>query len=461
MRRRTALTAFAVLLAALFACDRFSMPDSEYLYFEIVSPPEERVWYPEETMTIVFSEEIAPDTVAGAVTVSYEGDPVHGTTVTAAGSLLQIGGLLPDAKLTVTIKSGLKSADNKPLVEKSADGYATATQTFSRAIGPALPAVAKVIPGEHLRSRNIGVVFSTDISPASAIVTPQPTEMMVRGKMLLLSFETAPAQVTLSGIAATTRPGTGPDTTLSLTDTPPVAGEAEIITAPQDTSVTVSITGAGLVAALLDGDLALCEKECRFLLEELEPDASYDLDLTLYFTDRVETTTATITTLPPAPHIMISEVMHTPAGTPEKSWEFVELYNHGDLDFDLSLCTIDDNGDGAGEDPLIPLVENDLVVKPGEFALILGGGSQLHLSIDTHPHVYFVDDTTIADNGLTSTESVSIHCLTGEDKLQVAYYDGLFRKSTRGYSVVIDTAGRVCASAEPDGSPGALEQCAP
>ena len=459
MRRRTALITLAILCAALCACGRFSMPESEYLYFEIVSPPEEREWYPEETMTIAFSDDIAPDTVAGAVTVAYEGDPAHDTAVTASGDTLKIVGLLPDATLTVTIASGLKSTDNKPLVAKSDEGYAAATQAFTRAVGPALPAIAKVIPGEELRSRNIGVVFTTEISPSSAVVTPQPTTMTAQEKMLLLSFDKPPAQVTLSGIAATTRPGVGPDTTLSLTDTPPVSGDAQITTTPQDTTATIAIAATGLVAAILDGELALCEKECRFLLEGLDPDASYDLDLTLYFTDRVETTTHTVATLPPAPHLMISEVMHTPAATPEKSWEFVELYNHGDLDFDLSLCTIDDNGDGAGEDPLAPLVENDLVLKPGEFALILGGGSQLHLSIDTHPHIYFVDDTTIADNGLTSTESVSILCLTGEDKLQVAHYDGLFRKADRGYSVVIDTAGRVCASAEPDGSPGALESC--
>ncbi|HSA33567.1 MAG TPA: lamin tail domain-containing protein [bacterium] len=455
MRRRTALIA----LALLCACGRFSMPDSEYLYFEIVSPPEERVWYPEETMTIVFNGEIAPDTVPGAVVISYEGDPAHGSTVTAVDDTLRIAGLLPDATITVTIASGLKSTDNKPLVQKSEDGYATATQAFTRTIGPALPAVAKIIPGDHLRSRNIGIVFTTGIATDSAAVSPQPDGMTVQGNMLLLSFDTPPAQVTLSGIAATTRPGAAPDMTLSLTDTPPVSEDAEIATTPQDTTATVAIAATGLVAALLDGDLALCEKECRFLLEGLAPDASYDLDLTLYFTDRVETTTLAVATLPPVPHIMISEVMHTPAGTPEKSWEFVELYNHGELDFDLSLCTIDDNGDGAGEDPLTPLVENDLILQPGDFALILGGGSQLHLSIDTHPHIYFVDDTTIADNGLTSTESVSIHCLTGEDKLQVAHYDGLFRKADRGYSVVIDTTGRVCASAEPDGSPGTAESC--
>ena|GEM_PF-700732 len=457
MRRSVAL-----LLATLWccvACEKFSLPETKYEYFEVITSPEERVWYPEETLTFTFSAALDTGSLAEAVTIAYEGDPVHATVVTADGDKLLVSGLLADATLTLTIESALKSADHQPLVAKNDEGYGSEPQVFIFTVGPAFPAVAQVFPGETLRAENIALRFTGPVDCAKMTVTPKPVETVAQDDGLLLSFSSAPTKLIIAGLASPLRPGTLPDITLSFTDSAPASAEPTVTETILDSAVSFTIEGDGLVAAALDDALAVCDGDCTLTRDGLTAGTDYSFDITLYLTDGTTTVTRNVSTLPPAPHIMISEVMHTPAGEPEKNWEFVELYNFGTLDFDLTTCTLDDRADGAGEDPLVPLVEGDVILKPGEYAIILGSESTLHLTIDTDPHVYFVDDTTLADGGLTSTESLQINCIVNEAISREAFYDGLFKGADRGQSVVIDTQGRACASAEQGGTPGAAESC--
>ncbi|HOW51277.1 MAG TPA: lamin tail domain-containing protein [bacterium] len=457
MRRPVAF--LIATLCCYVACEKFSLPKDEYTYFEVIASPEERVWYPEETLSFTFSAALDTGSLGDAVTIAYEGDPVNTTAVTADGDRLLVNGLLPDATLTITIESALKSADHQPLVAKNDEGYGSEPQVFTFTIGPAFPSVATVIPGDDLRSENIAISFTGPVDTAKMIVTPKPVETVAQDGGLLLSFSTAPTKLTIAGLASPLRPGTVPDITLSFNDSAPASAEPTVTETLFDTAVSFTIEGDGLVAAALDNELAVCDGDCTLTRDGLEAGKEYSFDLVLYRTDGVTTVTRDVSTLPPTPHIMLSEVMHTPAGEPEKNWEFVEIYNYGTLDFDLTTCTLDDRADGAGEDPLVPLVEGDVILKPGEYAIILGSESTLHLTIDTDPHVYFVDDTTLADGGLTSTESVQINCIVNEAISREAFYDGLFKGTDRGYSVVIDTYGRVCASAEQGGTPGAAESC--
>lgn len=455
--RRAAVMLIAATLFCV-GCERFSLTENKYEYFEVVTTPEERVWYPEETLFFTFSAPLDTDSL-NAVTIAYEGDPVNTTAITATGDTLSVSDLLPDATLTITIASALKSVDHQPLVTKNEEGYGSTPQEFIFTIGPAFPAVAQIFPGETLRSENIALRFTGPIDAKKMTVTPQPVETVAQDNGLLLSFSAAPTELTITGLASPLRSGSVPDITLSFSEKAPASAEPTVTETILDSAVSFTIEGDGLVAAALDEVLAVCDGDCTLTRDGLTPGTDYSFDLTLYLTDGTTTVTREVSTLPPAPHIMISEVMHTPAGEPEKNWEFVELYNFGTLDFDLTTCTIDDRADGAGEDPLVPLVEGDVILKPGEYAIILGSESTLHLTIDTDPHVYFVDDTTLADGGLTSTESVQINCIVNEAISREAFYDGLFKGADRGQSVVIDTAGRVCASAEQGGTPGAAESC--
>jgi len=448
-----------LFLFCTIACEPFHLPDHPYTYFTLISAPENRLWYPEETLIFTLTEAVDPGTLS-AVVLSYEDDPVHHTTVTAEENRLLVQGMLPDTVFTVTVKSALKSLSHKPFVILEEGGTAKTTPAiFTFTIGPALPSLEKVAPDSALRSASLALRFTGPIEDDSLSVDPYPTEIRVRDNLLLLAFTTPPATVTIQGLASPLRPGMVEPITLILKNEPPAAGEPSISAEATDTSVTVSVSGAGLVAASLGDDLMMCDLSCSFTKTGLTPDTEILLTITTFSTDGYRTLAHSVRTLPAAPHIMISEVMHTPQGTPEKSYEFVELYNYGDLDFDLTRCSVDDRGDGVGVDAILPLIEGDTSLAPGEFALILGAESILHLGITTHPHIFFVDDTTIADGGLTSTESVEITCPGEAGQTRAAFYNGLFRGASRGYSVIIAPDGRTCASAEIGGSPGAIEWC--
>ncbi len=458
MRHHLSATVTLLLFGAV-SCGRFSLPEDTYEYFTLTSAPEERTCYPEEELIFTFSQPIDTETLSG-VTISYDGDPVHHTSVRAEGERLIIGDLLPDTQLSVTFASALKSIEHKPLVTVSSGEIATAPVSFSFTVGPALPAVARVFPSDHARSLSIALRFTGPVAAEHITVSPSAT-WKTGDDLLLLSFAEEVSSVRVEGLSSPLRPGTVAPVLLDLSEDPPVSTTPIISETPSDTGIALAITASGLVAVSLGDDLSVCEPACTIVRSGLSPDTLYTFELSLYFTDGERKISHTVRTLPAAPHIMVSEVMHTPEGTPEKNFEFVEIYNYGDLDFDLAGCAIDDKGDGVGEDKIAPLIEGDTVLAAGEFALVLGAESTLHLALAAHPRIFFVDDTTIADGGLTSTESVQIRCPTESSTVTAASYNGLFRGAKRGYSVVIAPDGRTCASASLGGSPGEIEYCAP
>jgi len=156
------------------------------------------------------------------------------------------------------------------------------------------------------------------------------------------------------------------------------------------------------------------------------------------------------------PHIMISEVLHSPVAENEYRAEFIELYNFSSKDFDMSDCFVDDNNDGKGKDPLIPTDSNSLI-KSGEIALVTGKES-IYLLLD-NIHIFTTDDTTLADYGLKDNESVQIICTRNEVEKLEASYDGSYKLSNDGFSVTISKDGRFCESKNQGGSPGIYEDC--
>ena len=159
------------------------------------------------------------------------------------------------------------------------------------------------------------------------------------------------------------------------------------------------------------------------------------------------------------PRIMISEVMHTPSLEPEKNWEFVEIFNHGNLDFDLAECFVDDKNDGKGIDPLILKdPARELILKPGELAVITGSEAAF-ADIIGNALWLVVDDTTIADAGLTSTETVQIICKREGSMVMEASANPPELKTVRGYSFNVDRYQNRCSSENEGGTPGKYYEC--
>ena len=145
--------------------------------------------------------------------------------------------------------------------------------------------------------------------------------------------------------------------------------------------------------------------------------------------------------------------MHSPSQEPEKSHEFIELYNASSLPFELANCLVDDKNDSKGVDPLLG---DSTLLAPGATALIVGNESMLTV-VDGNI-LFMVDDTTIADAGLTSTESIQIIC-PGEEGAEIVASYSATAYGKRGYSVVIEKDGTTCDSTESGGTPGVYTQC--
>ena len=98
------------------------------------------------------------------------------------------------------------------------------------------------------------------------------------------------------------------------------------------------------------------------------------------------------------------------------------------------------------------------LLEPGETAIITGNEADFS-SVSNDTLWFIVDDTTIADAGITSNESIQIVCLRNEEFTIEDSFDPSGIKSDRGYSVNIDAGGTVCLSKDIGGTPGVYYDC--
>lgn len=112
--------------------------------------------------------------------------------------------------------------------------------------------------------------------------------------------------------------------------------------------------------------------------------------------------------------LVIVEVLSNPAGpaSDEKSWEYVELINDSENEVELAQVRIGDDPSplAPGLDPLAYLAgeggcASPTCLAPGRRALIVALG---YVGDPGDALVLATDDSTIADGGLTTTESVVI-----------------------------------------------------
>ena len=130
------------------------------------------------------------------------------------------------------------------------------------------------------------------------------------------------------------------------------------------------------------------------------------------------------------------------------------------MDFDLSNCFIDDKNDGKGVDPLSAKNEgSDLILRSGEVAVVTGNEAAFGDILPPSALWLIVDDTTIADSGLTGNESVQILCDIDGVRTIVAEADPGSFKTDKGFSFTADAHGKKCQSEVENGTPGVYEEC--
>jgi len=441
-------------LLLFISCDLSKPQGNEYDPFVCLIHPENKIYMPEEDITIGFNFEINPDTINGILAVEPESETE--LPVEIIGKNVLIPSPLPaESMVLITIDQALKSVDNKPL--KIGENFSEKKETlnFEVETGAKLAEVVEIVP-KDTKSATIGVRFDSEVKIDFQKIDPKPLDLMKFDSWIVFSYSSPVNTITLNDVTSLKR-DEEIELTVNLPNEDPQSGNLEYNYTVSDNSITVTLEDGSAVAAKLENLSVICPGICTFSLKGLKPETEYVFTLSVFSTTEVKKELISFKTEPVKPHIMISEIMHSPLKEPEKSWEFVEIYNNGTMDFDLADCFIDDKNDSKGKDPLEPVnIDAGTVLKPGDTALITGNEATFG---DINTLWLKVDDTTIADGGLTGSETVQIICEKDGVEILETQSDPKTVDSEKGYSVNFDAEGHGCSSEKEGGTPGEYSEC--
>jgi len=456
-RKKMRTIVFILIFTILCGCAINPPENKEYVPFECTSMPEDRLYFPEEPIVFSFNMDINDLSVDGFSAVSSISQEILSFKI--SGKSISILPPLPaNDTIVISITSQLKSVDNKPLQIGGSFSEEKKTLDIEYKTGSTLPEIESYFP-DDTKSSAFAVKFSSLVEIDQKNIVPAPEDIFQIENWLVLVFSKPVSTVTIKKAKPADRDVILEDIKITLPETEPVIKDLAIDYTSTDSTISVNITDDSAVAAKINDTVSVCEKKCSIVLEGLKPSKKYDLSINVYTSTGVKIETTSVITGDPAPHIIISEIMHTPILEPEKNWEFVEIYNYGELDFDLTDCFVDDRNDGSGKDPLLlKNLEGTLVLKPGELAVVTGNEADFSSIADSALWL-IVDDTTIADSGITSNESIQIICIRDEQTVIEDSFDPTGIKSERGYSINTNTDGTYCISEENGGTPGKYYDC--
>ena len=451
---------FPVIFAIFCVSCGIDAPEPNvYAPFRCIEEPENRVYYPEEKLVFKFSSDVNPNSVAAGFSVSseslgkLESIEVSGDTVT----------LLPplpaEDNIFITMTAALKSSDNRPLMTGEQFSENKEVRELLYETGKKLPEVAEIIPDDS-KSMTVAVRFDSGVEIKFSDIEPEPEDMMKLDDWYVFLFTKNVDSFTVKKVKSAERDYELENVKITLPSNEPEKSEVSFDSAVTDTSFTLSVKGDSVIALALENSYFICRKGCTAVLDGLEAEKNYEVNAEIWTKNGKVKRSFSVETGEAAPHIMISEIMHTPSLEPQKSWEFVEIYNYSAMDFDLSNCFIDDKNDGKGVDPLAAKNEGTgLVLRAGEVAVITGNEAAFGDIIPKEALWLTVDDTTIADAGLTGNESVQILCDIDEVRTLVAEADPSSFKTDKGFSFTADAHGKKCQSEVENGTPGVYEEC--
>lgn len=452
------LLLFIILTISVLSCGIDAPEPNVYEAFRCVEYPEERLYFPEEKLVFKFNMPINPNSLSG-FSVSSE-NMGNLDSIDVSEDLLTILPPLPaEDKIFITMSSALKSADNKPL---QTNGGFTENKEKTELLyetGKKLPDVAEIFPDDS-KSSTVAVRFDSEVDIRFSNVEPKPADMMKVDEWYIFIYEKPVEKISIASAKALEREAELENIAVVLPAEEPAESEISFADSVTDTAFSLSVKGDSVVAMALKGRQFICPKGCTAVLDDLEPEKKYELHADIYTKTGKKSEIFSFRTEEASPHIMISEIMHTPILEPQKSWEFVEIYNYSEMDFDLSGCMIDDKDDGKGIDPLAAKNADDkLILKSGGVAVITGNEASFADILPSGALWLIVDDTTIADGGLTGTESVQIYCDRDGAKVLEAEADPSVFKTEKGFSFTMDAKGRKCQSEAENGTPGVYSEC--
>ena len=451
---------FTVISAILCVSCGLDAPEpTVYAPFRCVEEPEERVYYPEEKLVFKFSSDVNPNSVAAGFSVSSENLGKLDSIEVSGDTVSVLPPLPAEDNIFITLTSALKSSDNRPLMTGEQFTENKETRELLYETGKKLPEVAEVIPDDS-KSMTVAVRFDSGVEIKFSDIEPAPEDMMKLDEWYVFLFSKSVSSFTVKKAKSAERDYELENVKVSLPSNEPEKSDVSFDSTVTDTAFSLSVKGDSVIALALENSYFICRKGCTAVLDGLEAEKNYEVSAEVWTKNGKVSRTFNVETGEAAPHIMISEIMHTPSLEPQKSWEFVELYNYSAMDFDLSNCFIDDKNDGKGIDPLSAKNEGaGLILRAGEVAVITGNEAAFGDILPASALWLIVDDTTIADSGLTGNESVQILCDTDGVRTLAAEADPGTFKTDKGFSFTADVHGRKCQSEVENGTPGVYEEC--
>lgn len=453
-------TFFSAVFAILCVSCGIEAPEPNvYAPFRCVGEPDDRVYYPEEKLVFKFSSEVNPNSVTAGFSVSSENQGKLESIEVSGDTLTILPPLPAEDNIFITMTSALKSSDNRPLLTGEQFTENKEIRELVYETGKKLPEVAEIIPDDS-KSRSVAVRFDSEVEIKFSDVEPKPEDMMKVEEWYVFLFAESVDSFTLKKARSQEREYELENVQVALPSNEPEESEISFDSAVTDTAFTLSVKGDSVIALTLENSGFICRKGCSAVLDGLEAEKNYEVEAEVWTKNGKVSRTFSVETEEAAPHIMISEIMHTPSLEPQKSWEFVELYNYSAMDFDLSNCFIDDKNDGKGVDPLSAKNEGEeLILRAGEIAVITGNEAAFGDVLPDSVLWLIVDDTTIADSGLTGNESVQILCDIDGARTLVDEADPSSFKTDKGFSFTVDAHGKKCQSEVENGTPGVYAEC--
>ena len=451
---------FSLIFAVLCASCGIDAPEPNvYAPFRCVGEPENRVYYPEEKLVFKFNSDVNPNSVAAGFSVSSE-NLGKLESIEVSGDIVTVLPPLPaEDNIFITMTAALKSSDNRPLMTGEQFTENKEIRELVYETGKKLPEVAEIIPNDS-KSMSVAVRFDSGVDIRFSDIEPKPEDMMKVEDWYVFLFSKTVESFTIKKAKSAEREYELENIKITLPSNEPEKAEISFDSTVTDTAFTLSVKGDSVIALALENSFFICRKGCTAVLDGLEAEKNYEVNAEVWTKTGRESRTFSVETDEAAPHIMISEIMHTPSLEPQKSWEFVELYNYSAMDFDLNNCFIDDKNDGKGVDPLSAKNEGEnLILRAGEVAVITGNEAAFGDILPPSALWLIVDDTTIADSGLTGNESVQILCDIDDVRTLAAEADPGTFKTDKGFSFTVDAHGKKCQSEVENGTPGVYAEC--
>lgn len=449
------------VISAVFciSCGLDAPEPNVYAPFRCVEEPENRVYYPEEKLVFKFNSDVNPNSVASGFSVSSENVGKLESIVVSGDTVTVLPPLPAEDNIFITMTSALKSSDNRPLMTGEQFSENKEIRELLYETGKKLPEVAEIIPDDS-RSMTAAVRFDSAVEIKFSDIEPKPEDMMKLDEWYVFLFSKTVDSFTVKKAKSAERDYELENVKIELPSNEPEKSEVSFDSSVTDTTFSLSVTGDSVIALALENSYFICRKGCTAVLDGLEAEKNYEVNAEVWTKTGKVNRSFAVETDEASPHIMISEIMHTPSLEPQKSWEFVEIYNYSAMDFDLSNCFIDDKNDGKGVDPLSAKNEGqNLILRSGEVAVVTGNEAAFGDILPPSALWLIVDDTTIADSGLTGNESVQILCDIDGVRIIVAEADPGSFKTDKGFSFTADARGRKCQSEVENGTPGVYEEC--